>query len=250
MRVRWDAVTYHCWRAADNLGDGALNDWLVPRLFRKLVAPPTAPPQAVLYVCGSTLHYPHPHGHAPWLICGAGYQENYGPWAVPRGALAFAVRGPLTLGLLEANNPDALVHGHGCAQGDPALLAPLLLPRSIAASRGTATVHKFDWSGGWTPDTFTTRTRDVEHWCRKLWQYRRVRADSLHAALLADTYGIPWLPLRWEPKWQDAFLSLGIDRRPDAYTLSDRRRLREAQDGLLAAVARLTAAIGGPSSSP
>ena len=94
-------------------------------------------------------------------------------------------------------------------------------------TKGTGRVLKWNAAPSQDPDTRTSRiTEDgLEDFLQWMWQYERVDCDSLHAAILADAYGIMWRPLRWEPKWFDHFFQLGIKYRPETYTVSNREML-------------------------
>lgn len=254
----WDAVAPVWYRgeglphfAEDNFGDGPLNRFLLPRLFPKLVLGPRAPSHALLGA-GSLLGlWPELRGvppGAPLLVFGSGLQ--YGrPRPLPAGSRVFCVRGAWSARALGL--PERL----GVA--DPALLLPHFLPRDREAVAGRmGRYRKWDygrprWSGasprrvaaeilragqalrlraarrrrertGPGPVLESSRTGpSLEGFLRRLWRCERVETDAFHVAVAADAYGIPWRPLRWEPKWADHFERLGLGERPRGFALSE-----------------------------
>lgn len=232
--LTWNDVVW--WRNDfDNVGDGPLNDYLMPRLFPMLSAD-TGNPRAVFMGIGSILgfrrsHLPRAWQELPWIIFGSGYQ--YGRLTVPPRSCAFALRGAQTARLLPHLDPIALA--------DPAILLPLHLPRDVESRPGrTGVVVRYDWRGHRSHDVFDTRTGgDFVGWMRKLWGYERIVTDSFHAAVFADAYGIPWVPMRWELKWADHFATDA----PREFTLTDRRRLATMQEELIRAAAALNSAL-------
>jgi len=186
----------------------------------------------------------------PLLVYGSGYQ--YGEISsLPNDSRVFCVRGKLTA--------KAFGIDERLACGDPAILLPDILPRNTDSIRGN-TARIYGWSYGLKKEDvpvrmkarlisyyrrisnprfsqiFTARAPEgVEEWIKYLWSFERIQTDSLHAAIVADAYGIPWKPLtrRWHYKWNDHFSMLGIDKKPDGYVLSDRNSLEERKALLL-----------------
>jgi len=114
--------------------------------------------------------------------------------------------------------------------------------QSVAGT--AATILKWDCRGPEDGSTFTTRTGgDFVGWMRRLWSFETVTTDSLHAAIFADLYGIPWRPMRWEPKWADHFGMLKLPDRPRDFVLSDRGRLAEQVEKMRAAAGELQAFV-------
>lgn len=228
QRDGWRRVAVHRMRL-NNLGDQPLNDFLLPRLFPQLGRFMKPRPRWVLFGCGSVLGQtpdrPAFVANAPWLVLGTGYQ--YGkPVPAPPASQIFAVRGRYTCRQMGIDERHAVADG--------ALLLVDHLPRDLSSVAGReARIMKWDFQGPQDDKTFTTVVPiDVLTWMRRLWSCERITTDSLHAAILADAYGIPWRPLRWEPKWADHFEMLGIDRQPDDFILTDRDRLAEQTEKL------------------
>jgi succinoglycan biosynthesis protein ExoV len=150
---------------------------------------------------------------------GAGYDPLIG-WR-GRDVRYWAVRGPLSAEVTGAGADAALTDG--------AILAPLVpgLPEAAAAQRkGTVVIpHRDSMAGeGWdeacaaaglelldprgTPGQVIGRIAGAE----------RVLTESLHGAILADAYGVPWLAFSTSKsisvfKWVDWSLSLGLPLR-------------------------------------
>jgi succinoglycan biosynthesis protein ExoV len=236
MELSWERLAYYRWDG-NNLGDRPLNDWIIRKWFPRL--PTVAPehPSAILLAVGSilgqrTLCMPKQMRDVPWIIFGSGHHHD--GIDLPANAIAFALRGRLTYEALAQRYPETLREGMP-ALADPGILLPKYLPRDIDFIPGKQpTIYKYDWKRAReTEFAYTTRTDpDFCGWIRRLWTCERIQTHSLHAALIADAYGIPWKPLRWEPKWTDAFEQLGIPELPSDFTLSDRKLLTQQQGEL------------------
>jgi hypothetical protein len=208
------------WYPIPNVGD-ILNPLMLPRVFPALVLDTEAPVDRVLLGIGSVLGIKAQHQHrsaVPRIVWGTGFQYET-PRPLPAGSEFKCVRGFFTCeryGL----NPTLGV-------ADPAILTPFHWPKTTQATKTTGRFLRWDAEAPTDPDTHTTRVEQagLEGWLEKLWSYQRVECDSFHAAVLADAYGIPWKPLRWEPKWLDHFKQLGITQKPADFVLSDRERL-------------------------
>lgn len=238
--VAWDRIGFYSWKGGDNFGDAPLNDYLVPRLLPKLQLIPSHSPQAILMCIGSILGHrsqlPLAWRQLPWIVFGSGFQ--YETLDIPQGSRFFALRGAKT---------QELCHAGDCALADPAILLPLFLPRDVEAVPGSvATIMKWNWQGVENNTLYSTRTGgDVTGWLRRMWQFERIETDSLHAAIVADAYGIAWKPLRWEFKWADHFEQMGIMARPNEFVLSDRALLARKQQELERARLRMIEFIDG-----
>lgn len=234
--MEWDDLAFYCWNdGCHNLGDAPLNFYLIPRLFPNLNLK-VSNPKYVLMGIGSILghmcRFPlHLRGF-PWIVFGSGFQYDH--LNIPPDSKFFAIRGAKTAQLCNCE----------CARGDPAVLLPFHLPRTIMPSRKEATIWKWDWTGQETDTEFTSRAPDFLAWMQKLWSFERVVTDSLHVAIIADAYGIPWKPLRWEFKWQDHFENLDIYKQPEDFMVSDRGLLAQVQQNLETAKNKLSGYIG------
>jgi succinoglycan biosynthesis protein ExoV len=216
----------------NNFGDGILNEWLFPRLLPAIELNSSSP-DAFLWGIGSILGiFPfYSSVQLPHIIFGTGYQ--YGNFQhpnllIPSKLKVYAIRGTHTLNMLGLNTVTAAA--------DPGILLPLFLPRTVFSEKGLiATIHKHDWKGKETEKEWDANTASLELWISKLWRCESVVCDSFHAAVVADAYGIPWKPMRWEYKWQDHFFEFGIFSPPNDFILSDRVILERKQQLLLQA---------------
>lgn len=169
-----------------------------------------------LFSIGSVLHFAQT-GDVVW---GSGINGHI-PAAKHRFAAldVRAIRGPLTRKfLMEQKGIDAPE-----VFGDPALLTPLLLPRSLlvseelVASKDFVVIPHFSES----LDRYAkVRDKIVSPICRpaefirQILQAKLVISSSLHGVILAEAYGIPSVFLNWgnvEPafKYDDYYLGTG-----------------------------------------
>lgn len=232
----------------DNLGDRPLNDFLLPKLFPQLSQ--VSQPKYILLGFGSLLGcrsccMSSDEVKLPLLIYGSGYQ--YGQVEpLPEGSKVFCVRGKYTCKTFDLDDSRAVA--------DPAILLPQVLTRDVKSipdkvGRIYAWKHRRYKTSGklrhfktlkqkfketkkrWSEDNctvYTARTHgDFVGWMRQLWSCDKIETEAMHPAIIADAYGIPWKPLKWEQKWQDHFSMLGIAEKPHDFVLSDRRKLAE-----------------------
>lgn len=211
------------WYPVPNLGD-VLNPLMLPRIFPKLVlldVEDPGPIDRILLGIGSVLGINAQlrfKEAIPRIVWGTGFQYER-PRPFPAGTEFRCVRGVFTCDRMQIDTALAVA--------DPAILTPFYWPKSTTPTKETGRFIKWNDLPPTDPDTHTTRIDDdgLEAWLLTLWSYQRVECDSLHAAILADAYGIPWKPLRWEPKWFDHFNQLGIAQKPNDFTLSNRETL-------------------------
>lgn len=206
-----------------------------------------------LFACGSIIDAQHVSnvGELSIDIWGSGTYTNPHFSERERGRLSYhALRGPLSAKLLGVS--EAL------PMGDPALLLPLFLKKPAVCSEKILYVPHF-WNTsvaklrkmekqplprpkrrrlhGLRTDPTLTRWRlnadeivdtaivrsEWKHCVETIASAKFVLTGSLHGAILAQAYGVPWalaLPFRApfdKPnKWKDWFLYLGIEANPKA----------------------------------
>lgn len=207
----------HAWVTSEpNFGDD-LNFWFWDALIPDLVATPT---DALFVGIGSVLGRSLPP--APMTIVmgsGAGYAslpEGFGgpAWRI------YGVRGPLSARLCGLGRDKILA--------DPAILLPKILP--APADDGPRPVRFVPHlkSAGRSPWADICAKAGVElldprgeakDVVRALASSKLVLAESMHAAIIADAYRVPWIPL-WSTreislfKWLDWSLALGASVQP------------------------------------
>jgi succinoglycan biosynthesis protein ExoV len=227
-------VEFFAWKSpAGNVGDD-LNRVIWPRLLPELV---DAHPESLLLGIGSVLDRRHaPDRHK--IIFGAGGRSPHKLPAFPSPHIDLRfVRGPLTARALGLADSFAIT--------DPAILAP-----EVFGARHALTPRGYDI--GFVPYFRTGLgyagriaakaglrlipvTLPPEQFIGELLKCRAVISESLHGAILADAYGIPWTPcrittLRREKethafKWNDWMASMevssGIVTLPDLDALGE-----------------------------
>lgn len=129
-----------------------------------------------------------------------------------------AVRGPLTAELLNISTRLAVTDG--------AALVAKVFPRSIMSvpsQVGFIPHHKsLDFYSDWETVansaglTFLDIRQKPKSFLRQLWTCEAVITEAMHGAIVADTYSIPWIPIKLyshinEFKWMDWAASVRVD---------------------------------------
>lgn len=219
-----------------NFGDD-LNIWLWPRVVPKFFAQRT---DYLLIGTGTILGDRIPSASRRYVMgSGAGYG------AVPRdlsnGSWRFMfVRGPLTAKVLDLPADAAVTDG--------AMLLPQYLPASGLRERRTGPIFIPHWKsalqGEW-PEVcqmagvrYVSPMQPLEEVMSAIVNASLVLTESMHGAILADAYRVPWIPLRTTPevndfKWTDWCASMGVEYRPECIPPSglwDQRRAAAANN--------------------
>ena len=204
---------YH-WKApAGNFGDD-LNPWLWEQLIPELSE--LGDDTVVFSGVGSSLHELLPKGSVNVLLGpGAGYDS------IPRrNYQIYALRGQLTARAMKAPADIPL--------GDPAVLISRLYQPKIAASDRPPVVFVPHWTtmelGGWEEPCQRSGCVLVDPRTEYLSVFdliasaRLVIAESMHAAIIADAFRVPWIPVvcthRMDFKWRDWLSPLRLDYEP------------------------------------
>ncbi|MGB3298916.1 MAG: polysaccharide pyruvyl transferase family protein [Phormidesmis sp.] len=129
-----------------------------------------------------------------------------------------AVRGPLTAQAL--NLPPE------CAVTDGAALIKTVFPRSVESVPGRVGFIPHHKSLGFYDSwpaiadkaglVFLDVRKDPEVFIQELWKCESVVTEAMHGAIVADTYGIPWIPIKLyshisEFKWMDWASSVQVE---------------------------------------
>jgi len=197
-----------------NFGDD-LNALVWPALAPHLFAP--GEEDRGFVGIGTILGMPNvTHRHLDVMSSGTGY-DPISHWA-DRQVTFPCVRGPVTTHVLGL---DA-----GLAVTDGAVLCPLVpaLPQRRGGGEHIAVIPHFQTLAfpGWQEActmaglTLVDPRHPPQAVIRAIAAARLVLTESLHGAILADTYGIPWLPFATSgnfcmPKWIDWASSVGVD---------------------------------------
>ncbi|PTQ11789.1 succinoglycan biosynthesis ketolase [Sphingomonas oleivorans] len=164
-----------------------------------------------------------PARHIIVFTSGIGYSPRPADFDSPRWNV-MALRGPLTALALE--QPES------AAVADGALLLstlPEFAPLPEARRHGVVFVPHYEalLDGGWAEAAYRAGVElldprgDSREVIARLRSARLVLADSMHAAIIADTLRVPWIPLMSSSrinsfKWLDWSLSLGVPYEPVA----------------------------------
>jgi succinoglycan biosynthesis protein ExoV len=194
-----------------NFGD-ELNHVLWPRLVPDLFEETG---HAGFLGIGTIIGMPTPE--CDWLhvfSSGVGY-DKLSDWSVAHRV--WCVRGPLTGRLLAADADRVLTDG--------AILTPFVIAKEDASPTATAVTVMPHWESlhypGWHEACelagfqLISPIGEPENVVRALRQTRLLITESLHGAIIADTYGIPWIPMRTSRnfsvfKWMDWCLSMQV----------------------------------------
>jgi hypothetical protein len=204
-------MLYYCQTPDGNVGDD-LNPWLWSRL-----APEVSDPQdRRLFIGIGTLLSNRIPTEPQKVVCGAGWAGTRRPVVDARWTI-YCVRGPLTA--------RALGLDMGLALTDPAILARRLVTGIEAPVYPVSfmphhlSMLQADWSGLCAEAGIhcIDARGSVDQVLRELRGTRLLVTESMHGAILADAFRVPWIPVRLYPqvnlfKWQDWMQSLGLRR--------------------------------------
>lgn len=211
-----------------NFGD-ALNITIVEYLSEQKVFPSRFLPQttkknAVSYsVIGSICQWSRPQT----VVWGSGFiEEAYKTKEFIKPSKVFAVRGPLTRAVYQANGIDCPAN-----YGDPALLLPLMYNPDIKPRYEYGIIpHYTDWDNAWVHQ-YRKRENiliinimisdNYELFVKQIKSCRRIVTSSLHGLILAQAYGIAVCSAKLsdsvaggEFKFTDYLLSVGKIPKP------------------------------------
>lgn len=234
-------MLYHCKTKAGNFGDD-LNTWLWPRL-----APELSYDRWPLFLgIGSVLNDSVPF-ERPKAVLGAGYAYGKPPVLDPTWSI-FGVRGPLTAQRLGLPIEKAIT--------DSAVLVRRLLPVRSPKKYPVSLIphHQSFWHADWARICEGSRIHcidprgEVQHVISEIRESRLILAEAMHGAIIADTFRVPWIPVRLyghfcEFKWRDWTSSLSLPFQPVDLDPVYQRRLCSVQ-GLLRACKRACAVMG------
>ncbi len=216
-----------------NFGD-ELNRWMWPELLGDVISDPG---DDVLFVgIGTVLDRNLPHARAT-IVFGTGVGYTTVPQDISSARWRiYGVRGPLTARALSLDRRLAMT--------DPAILLATFREFGGLDRRGTIFIPH--WKsvryGNWQAICNTLGIEFV-HPCwdsrrvvRRIAAADKVIAESLHAAIIADAFRVPWIPVALSRevspfKWVDWASSLNISYSPVCLPASD--RIEYARNALL-----------------
>ena len=213
------------WKSpAGNFGDD-LNPWIWRQLIPELSA--LGDDTVVFSGVGSSLHELLPKGSVNVLLGpGAGYDS------IPRrNYQIYALRGKLTARAMKVPVDIPL--------GDPAVLVSRFYQPNITASDRPPVVFVPHWTtmelGGWKEPCRRSGCVLVDPRTEYLSVFdliasaRLVIAESMHAAIIADAFRVPWIPVvcthRMDFKWRDWLSPFYLDYQPHMLGAPEFQRL-------------------------
>lgn len=177
-----------------------------------------------LYAIGSIINA----GLQNATVWGSGLlQDKKFWWRTIRRLDIRCVRGPLTRDVLRRN-------GYCCpaVYGDPGILLPMIYTPAESEEKMDYIIvphHSHHYTGS---NVLSPITGDYETFIDKLVSTRLVISSSLHGIILAESYGIPAILLRFEGmnlfKYQDWYYSTGRTEFPIADTVEQALQLEPA----------------------
>ena len=202
------------WRGTTNFGD-YMNHWLWPKLIPDLLDPQD---DIRLVGIGSLLKSELNYVKGKKVIFGTG--SGYGD-IPPQSAIDdwyfYFVRGPLTASKFALSPEKAIVDGAWLISKVPGF-------SSIPQKKGVSFVPHWRTAviGNWESVclqagiTYIDPLGDFEQVIQGIAESELVIAESLHAAILADYYRTPWIPVQISPsflnfKWHDWCQSVGLE---------------------------------------
>ena len=224
---------FFCKVDGGNFGDD-MNEWFWDDLFPEY---PDIAPDTTLFGIGSILWRKNFAGCEKVLIMGSGSGYGVIPNELPEGTQVAFVRGPRTARLL---NQDA-----GLAITDPAAMVSTFKQfQNLKTTNevvfiphvGTAKLP-LNWQriAEMAGVTYLSPANDCHDVIRQLAGAKLVIAESLHGAIIADTFRVPWVPVAISPtfnnhKWLDWADSLEMEISIEEFLLSMKKiRQRLAQ---------------------
>lgn len=201
-----------------NFGDD-INVWLWPRLLPNFF---NEDPTSWMSVIGTIINESMPHAETKIVFSsGAGYG------APPRGFGGegwhiICVRGPLTAKVLNLEPKKAATDG-------AILIATFPEYKPLAENKRENIVfmphHRALDYGNWeevcrrADIEFISPREDSHAILEKMKKAKLVLADAMHAAIVADTFRVPWVPILASSsingfKWHDWMMSLNIKYKP------------------------------------
>jgi succinoglycan biosynthesis protein ExoV len=216
-----------------NFGD-ELNRWLWPNLLPEVLS--NADSDVLFVGIGTVLDRNLPAARVTVVFgTGTGYTPPPRDISTHRARWRiYGVRGPLTARVLKLDKRSAMT--------DPAILLATLPEFKGLDRRGVLfiphwkSVRYGDWQGicKTLGIEFVDPCQDSKSVVRRIASAEKVIAESMHAAIIADAFRVPWIPVALSReispfKWVDWASSLNVDYRPVCLPPSnDIERLRNA----------------------
>lgn len=201
-----------------NLGDD-LNAWL----WQRLVPEPLSRADGRLMLgIGTIIGQQLPAAeHRIIFTSGLGYNPNT-PDVRGLGWEVVAVRGPLTATILGLSPEAAVTDGAILVSLFPEFTTPAAARRGVVFMPHVSAARAVDWRPLCAAAGIEYLDPRDEHFAllRRLGSARLVLADAMHAAIIADSLRVPWIPLATSAeintfKWLDWALSMEVPYEPE-----------------------------------
>lgn len=228
---------YYYKAAEANLGDD-LNAWIWQRLIPNRLK--TNDP-VLMYGIGTIIGQSSPSAKLKIIFTsGAGYNPDLPDVADPQWRFV-AVRGPLTAALLGLPPEASVTDGAILVSLFPEFHAPSNVRHGVVFVPHISSARAADWRAICEASGVEYLDPRDDHFSliKRIGAAKLVLADAMHAAIIADSLRVPWIPLATSAeissfKWMDWTLSLEVAYQPTQ--LSSMSLLQFAQQ----AVIRLT----------
>lgn len=205
---------FYCKVDGGNFGDD-MNGWFWDELFpeHSSIAPDTT-----LFGIGSILWRQNFIGHDKILVMGSGSGYGVVPSELPKGAEIGFVRGPRTAELLglapeyAITDPAAMVSTFDGFQDFSTSGETVFIPHIGTAKLPLKWTRLAERAGV----SYVSPAEDSQEVILKLARAQLVLAESLHGAIIADAFRVPFVPVCISPtfnthKWQDWAESLEME---------------------------------------
>lgn len=199
-----------------NFGD-ALNPYIfdhyLPGLF-------DGQPDEVLMGIGSILGFEQFEETPKKIVFSSGYARGYAaPPMIDHTYDVFCVRGPLTARELGLDPKLAVTDGAGLLRFMDHEPVETTHPYTYVPHKSTEKLYDWPRVCRETGINYVSPESGVEHVLTEIRRSEVVLAEAMHAAIVADTFRIPWVPVVTnarinEFKWRDWAASLDMDYEP------------------------------------
>jgi succinoglycan biosynthesis protein ExoV len=174
----------------------------------------------VMMGIGSILGFEQFEGVPKKIVFSTGYAAGYAtPPTIDHTYDIFCVRGSLTARELDVNPDLAVTDGAGLLRFMSHEAVRKTHPYTYIPHKSTEKLYDWPRVCRETGINYVSPESGVEHVLKEIRRSEVVLAEAMHAAIVADTFRIPWVPVVTnarinEFKWRDWATSLNMDYEP------------------------------------